>query len=98
MYNKALDFLAMRIGNENCSPAPIHGHDGCCCQFGLGSFSDSRRRFAAQVCSVRAARSLSGFGTLSDLSEVYNFFLDAAILVMSPTVISFSTFYRQIRY
>jgi hypothetical protein len=41
-----------------------------------------------RVCSVQAARSLSGFATSSDLPEVFNFLVDDAILVMPLTVIS----------
>lgn len=43
-------------------------------------------------CSVQAARPFSQFPILSDLPEVCNFLLDDAILVMSLTVISVSTF------
>jgi hypothetical protein len=45
-----------------------------------------------RVCSVEAARSLFGFATPSNLFEVFKFLVDDAILVMSPTVISVSTF------
>ncbi|OLB19347.1 MAG: hypothetical protein AUI05_01090 [Verrucomicrobia bacterium 13_2_20CM_2_54_15_9cls] len=45
-----------------------------------------------RVCSVEAARSLFGFATPSNLFEVFEFLVDDAILVMSPTVISVSTF------